>query len=69
MTIDWAAEIEPPQNAAGIANKVKGQNRLHWKCPARQNWHAAMLATRMFSMSEVGLIEAEGNENNVMTAM
>ena len=48
--------MQPPRNADGIERTAKGQNSRHEECPARQNCHAPMLATRILSSSAVGLI-------------
>jgi hypothetical protein len=46
-----------------------GQNRLHEKCPARQNCQLPIEATRMLSASAMGLISAGARLRSDITAM
>ncbi len=59
----------PPANAIGAERIANGQNNSQRKCPARQNCHEPIDATRIFNTSAVGLISAGASPNSVITAM
>ena len=61
--------MAPPMKAQGTAKAAKGHRRAQEKCPARQNCHAAMAETKMFSAKALGRITLGAKLSKDITAM